>query len=603
MQKSEDTEFQALLDGLQTGALTYDEVKKRYLELGDQIRQRYEREYTAVSIDIVQSGLSKMAGSDLDAQLTFDAYHNWIETKLQAFGCVHPNFTWAGDGLLAIFESPDAAVACARSIRDELGAFNSRSNRLQRALQIRIGVHTGSILPGDSPGLGKIASRTFDLAAHLQKSARPNQIRLSETTYALLREGAGQFVPDSAELPNPSAVFVYPPDTAGGAGYQPPSYSTPAPAAAPAPAAPARAPSALPWIIASATGAVAVVVVVFLMMNRTPAPTPGGGGGGSPLQVIRPQGGGGSTAPGSGGGQSAPAPNPTAPPAVPAQATGAAPAPPAGRPPSPYEPARAAWRSPAAGSGLPPSFTPAPAERKWLLAVGVGRYQDSAFTAEGAGSDARFAAGVLQRSLGIPEGHSRVISDGEATLDGIKSGFQWLQQNADSGQDLVIVYLAGAAVMAPDRADFRHAGGTGYALLPADGSSKDLPGTALYGADVAAWLGATHCQTALVFADTAHAAALDLPGGNDPGRLAALVAGSGAVQKGGARGQQASAFAESLAAGLSGAADARADGRITMDELRQYLSGDLPRRSGNAQNPEFRAGFGGFLPELYFGRV
>lgn len=600
MQDNEQKEFQSLLDGLQSGALTYDEVKKRYLELGDQIRQRYEREYTALSIDIVQSGVSKMSGTDLDAQITFDAYHNWIEARLAAFQC--QNFTWAGDGLLAIFESPDAAVACARSIRDELGGFNARLNRLPRALQIRLGIHTGTILPGDSPGLGKIASRTFDLAAHLQKSARPNQIRLSETTYALLREGAGQFVPDSAELPNPSAVFVYPPESASGGAPHPAAYSTQAaPAAQPVQAPFPRAQSPLPWVLGGVTAAAAVSVALVLATRPQAPAVPGSG----PLQVIRPQGGGAQNPqPGGSGNPSAPPASPGQPAAAPVQASGgSAPAPAPARSPSPFEPSRAVWRSPAADSGLPPSFAPAPAERKWVLAIGVGRYQDSAFSAEGAGSDARFAAGVLQRSLGVPVDHVRVIADGEATLDGIKSGFQWLQRNATSGQDLVAVYLAGAAVMAPDRPDFRHQAGTGYALIPADGSSRDLAGTALYGWDVASWLGATRCQTAIVFADTAHGAALDLPGGNDPGRLAALVAGTGVVQKTRGRGAQASAFAESLAAGLAGAADSRADGRITVEELRNYLGADLPRRSGNAQTPEFRAGFGGFMPDLVFGRA
>jgi class 3 adenylate cyclase len=593
----EDREFQAFMDQLQSGALTYDDVKKRYLELGDQIRQRYEREYTAVSVDVVQSGLSKSAASDLDAQLTFDAYHNWIDQKLAVFGS--RNFSWSGDGLLAVFEQPEEAVACARSIRDELSQFNAKHNRLHRALQVRIGIHTGTILHDNSEGLGKIASRTFDLAGHLQKSARPNQIRISETTYALLKEGAGQFVPDSAELPNPSAVFVYPADSAG-APYEP-SYSGLPPTLAPA--APPK-PSALPWIIAGVAGVVAIGVTVGVFLAHGPGAQNGSaaGGSGPNLQVIRPNQPANPESPApsgsAGGSPGAPAP------AIPASTGGTSAQPStAPRAASPWEPSRAAWRSPDADSGVPARFSPPGPERKWLLAIGVGRYSDNAFSAEGAGGDARLVSGSLQRTLGVPGDHTRVLVDGQATQDGIKSAFQWLQQNAASGQDLVVVYLAGAAEAAPDRQPGQHSSGTGYAFIPADGCAKDLQNTTVYGVDIAEWLAATHSQTVLLVVDTPHAAMIDLPGGNDPGRLAALLAGSTAVQKTGKRTDRgASPFAECLTQGLSGLADMNGDGRISLNEIRSSLESNLPKASGYAQNFEARAGFGGFFPEILFGR-
>lgn len=604
MRDREDREFQAFMDGLQSGALTYDEVKRRYLELGDRIRQRYEREYTAVSVDVVQSGLSKFDANELDAQLTFDKYHNWIDGSLEAFGCRHPNFTWAGDGLLAIFEQPEAAVAFARSVIDELPHFNSRHNRLPRPVQVRIGIHTGAILPGDSPGLGKIASRTFDLAGHLQKSALPNQVRISETTYVLLKEGAGQFVATSAELPNPSAIFVYPAHTAapGGRLSTPPgtapTQGTGAPVASPSTSAVSHGRAhALPWVLAG-SAVLGVVVAAAILWPRNASNTRPASPGG--LQVIRPQAGG-TPQPGNAAAPAA-VPAPAAAPATPpAETRGESPtAPAAARAPSPWEPSRAAWRSPDADSGLPPRFDPAPPERKWLLAIGVGRYGDPALSAETGGGDAQYAAAALQRAAGIPAGNVRVLTDTQATLDGIKGAFQWLQRSASSGKDTVFVYLAGGAAMVPDRPDFRHQTGTGYAFLPQDASSKDLPNSAIYGHDIATWLAATRAQTLVVLADTAHAAALDLPSASDPGRQAGLLAATSAVQKPAGRGAQASHFAESLAAGVSGQADLNRDRRITLDEVRQFLAGEVARRSRGAQSPAAQAGFGGYLPEVQF---
>src|SRR6476620_10451623 len=110
-----EQELKGLLDGLQSGGLSYDEAKSRYQQLGDAIRARYERETTAVSLDVVHSSQIKAGANPLDAQLAFDAYHRWVEQVLAAHGCGPNEFTWAGDGLLAIFEQPEPAVAAARS--------------------------------------------------------------------------------------------------------------------------------------------------------------------------------------------------------------------------------------------------------------------------------------------------------------------------------------------------------------------------------------------------------------------------------------------------------------------------------------------------------
>src|SRR5438445_399954 len=164
MAGSDEQELKVLLDALQTGGLSYEEAKSRYQQLGDAIRDRYEREITALSVDVAQSSQIKVgAPSPLDAQLAFDAYHRFVEQILAAHGCGPNEFTWAGDGLLAIFEQPEPAVAAGRALLEGVSRFNARL-KLAQHISIRIGVHTGRILPGESPGLGKIASPTFDLA-------------------------------------------------------------------------------------------------------------------------------------------------------------------------------------------------------------------------------------------------------------------------------------------------------------------------------------------------------------------------------------------------------------------------------------------------------
>jgi len=139
-----------LIEALQSGRLTYEQAKNRYRELGAAIQRRYEREITAVSVDVVKSRQAKSNATDLDAQLTFDAYHRWVNSELSNHA--HRTGSWSGDGLLALFENPQAAIWFAQSLLDGLTNFNDRFNRLKAPLQIRIGVHTGEVIVGNFGG-------------------------------------------------------------------------------------------------------------------------------------------------------------------------------------------------------------------------------------------------------------------------------------------------------------------------------------------------------------------------------------------------------------------------------------------------------------------
>jgi class 3 adenylate cyclase len=595
----DDRSFQAFLNDLQTGSLSYEDARSRYRELGEAIRHRYEREVTALALDVVQSVGAK-SESALEGQVTFDAYHHWVEGTLAHFGC-EGSFAWAGDGLLAVFSHPEPAVAAGRHLLDALPAFNARSNRLPRPLQLRIGVHTGPILTDQSAGLGKIASQTFDLAGHLQKAAAPNQMLVSERTFAHLRELGQDLMPVPAGPPAGGYHFAYPPHvTLMGA----PALSAPV-----VPNAPPRSAQAsfVPWLLAVGGIAVAVGVLATIAVlgprspgvssqvgTNVPAVYQGQPVSGAPVETptARPA----ANAPG----------QPAVPPVAPAsQPASDAPVerelPPPAKVPPEWEPSRQLWRSPDADSGVPPRTLPSSPEQKWLLSIGIGHYQESVLSAPGAGLDARYAAAVLQQAAGIPGGHTMVLTEEQATLGMCKQGFKWLQQNAASGRDTVYVYLAGAAMLAPDRPGLRHPGGTSYALFPYDARLSDPSATAIYGADVAEWLGAIPAQTMVLIVDTNHADGIDLPLQPDAGRGLALLATCGVMQQARAKpGQQAGLFPELLAAALKGAADGNHDGRVGLSELKSYLERELGRITLGAQTLDLRGGFGGAPPEVIF---
>lgn len=591
--------FQAFLNDLQTGSLSYEEARSRYCELGEAIRHRYEREVTALAVDVVHSTGVKTE-SALEGQVTFDAFHRWVEDALAHFGC-EGSFTWSGDGLLAVFPHPEPAVAAGRHLLDALPQFNARTNRLTRPLQLRVGVHTGPILTDQYVGLGKIASQTFDHAGHLQKAASPNQMLVSDRTHGQLRELGHDLLPVPAGPPVGGYYFAYPPHVT--------LMGAPALGAPVVPNAPPRGPEAtmVPWLLAVAGVAVAMGVlagVTVLWPRSQPVSTIGGGTTPPVAYQAQPVANLPEVAPPMAATPNGPAGTTTTPsisadPAANAPSAHELPAP--AKVPAEWEPSRQLWRSPDADSGVPPRSLPSSPEQKWLLAIGVGHYQETTLTAPGAGNDARYAAAVLQQAAGIPGNHVLVLTEEQATLGMCKQAFKWLQQNVTSGRDTVYVYLAAAAMLAPDRPGLRHPGGTAYALFPYDARLGDPAETAIYGADVADWLGAVRAQTIVLIMDTNHAGAIDLPQTADAGRNLALLASCGATQQARARsGQQAGLFPELLGAGLKGGADRNHDGRVALTELKSYLELELGRTTLGAQTPDLRGGFGGAAPDVVF---
>lgn len=597
MQGPESDAFKRFVEDLQSGTLTYEEARKKYTELGDAIHHRYEQEVTALSLDVVNSTAVKVSGSPLDAQLTFDAYHCWVEERLAAHGCGPDAYTWAGDGLLAVFKHPEPAVATARGLIDGLAIFNARFNRLQERIEVRIGVHTGRMLPGEAPGVGKVASHTFDLAARLQKTSAPNQVAISETTYTHLKEGAGQFIRVPRELPGPAACFAYPPESV-----------VARPGAEPEPALPDRTrvlsarpptgvPPSIPWILAGAAAAAALVVGGLALGGAFSRPalqnSAATAEGPQPIVLGQdpPVWNGPPANDAAGGRPGGPAGSPAG--NVPAAGNPPPIAVPNATPTPAWEPSRRIWRSGEADSGLPARFVTPSADRRWLVSIGVGSYRDRSFAAEGAGAHAVEVARLLQRVAGVPSAQTRVLRDDQATVNNIKLVFQWLQQNAASGRDLVFVYLAGAGTMAPERPGAGTPGGSAYALAPHDADSRDPAASFIYGTDLAAWLGATRAQQIIVLADTAHAGAMPVPQVTDQGRQYGVLASSTAIQR-----AVPGVFSQSLAVALSGNADANGDRRIALEELRGFLSLEVARRTSGAQTPEAHAGFGGFLPEV-----
>ena len=78
-----------------------------------------------------------------------------------------------GDGLLASFDGPGRAIACAVSLREQLGDID---------LRLRAGLHAGEVeLRGDD-----VAGIAVHIAARIMAEAGPGEILVSRTVHDLV---------------------------------------------------------------------------------------------------------------------------------------------------------------------------------------------------------------------------------------------------------------------------------------------------------------------------------------------------------------------------------------------------------------------------------
>jgi AAA ATPase-like protein/adenylate/guanylate cyclase family protein len=102
---------------------------------------------------------------------------------------------YLGDGLLVYFGYPTAHEDdAARAVRVGLKAIeavHALNPRLSRPLQVRIGIHTGSVVVGEMGGGRRqeqlALGETPNLAARIQGQAAPDEVMISAATYRLIK--------------------------------------------------------------------------------------------------------------------------------------------------------------------------------------------------------------------------------------------------------------------------------------------------------------------------------------------------------------------------------------------------------------------------------
>ena len=227
----------------------------------------------------------------------------------------------------------------------------------------------------------------------------------------------------------------------------------------------------------------------------------------------------------------------------------------------------------------------------YVLAVGVSKYQDSELRLGLAAKDALDFGEVWKQQKGsLYSGvEARVLTDAQATKGNVLDGLEWLQRQVTS-KDVAVLFLAGHGINDPN--------GVFY-FLPVDAKLDSLKRTGLSQADITTTVAAIAGKV-MVFIDACHSGNLmDKVKRRAPSDISAVInelasAENGAVVFSSATGRQYAlensewgngAFTKGLVEGISGKADYRGTGRITVNMLDLYISERVKELTRGEQTP------------------
>jgi class 3 adenylate cyclase len=137
------------------------------------------RNGTFLSVDIVNSAKLKEGEDSLRVVRTFLAFHRYLSGRTR--GALASLFS--GDGVMCLFKRPQEAVDVAISILRGLGTFNKEESSLCGYLNVRVGIHSGTLLLDNTKDLAKLTAWDMDVARQLQKHSRPGSVLLSRSTW------------------------------------------------------------------------------------------------------------------------------------------------------------------------------------------------------------------------------------------------------------------------------------------------------------------------------------------------------------------------------------------------------------------------------------
>jgi hypothetical protein len=227
-----------------------------------------------------------------------------------------------------------------------------------------------------------------------------------------------------------------------------------------------------------------------------------------------------------------------------------------------------------------------PQRRMYLLTVGVSDYKYSEYALESAAKDAiDIKMFFLSQDERLYQVVTQDYTDKKATSENVLKGLQWLEQSCGE-QDIAVVMFAGHAIQ----------GRNGLYFMTHEGDAESIQTTCLNWTKVAQSISRVKASNVLILTDCCHAgdfAARRRPTQDDIART--FEQKPGVFLFASSQGDQLSLedsdlqnglFTHAALAGLGGAADADRDQQVTFQELRDYVTKTVARRTRGQQTPD-----------------
>lgn len=172
--------------GLKDPSAERQYLVNQLIEIQDKLKMQ-ETAAAFLSVDVVGSTRMKAENDAMAIEYTFGEYHKYIESVANRHGGrIHST---AGDGVICVFDDPTAGFDAGRAIIAGLFEFNAFRNRTKAPLQIRSGLHHGTVGAAGLDAASVNFAHVIDIAAHLQKEAEPGTLAVSESAAEGLPHG------------------------------------------------------------------------------------------------------------------------------------------------------------------------------------------------------------------------------------------------------------------------------------------------------------------------------------------------------------------------------------------------------------------------------
>jgi len=221
----------------------------------------------------------------------------------------------------------------------------------------------------------------------------------------------------------------------------------------------------------------------------------------------------------------------------------------------------------------------------YLLSIGVSRYQNAKWnTLRYADNDALAFAYAFEPAEQHEALKLRVLTNEDATASKVRFGLRWLKDDAAEG-DVAVVFVAGHGI---ERAGE-------YYFLCYDTMEADLAGSSLSWQEFVNILRDVRAKRLLLFVDTCHAGfaigrrTADLIVDRLNRKASALVLSASRGEEVSVEGREwgHGAFTESLLEALGGRADRDGDGKISLQELGDFVYSRVEDLTQGKQHPCF----------------